>query len=152
MNIFLHWVLLSTKMRNRTLLFHSILLKHGRHFDCWNQPLNMSMRVCYSDCYEDGLCCYLVVHLENVLRPLHLFYFHLWPIYWLCLVLILWRVEPLLCNDREISKYTKAVCRQRFGKHVPAVTDTNATMVQQQRLCFLRGPCREVIRQTRVRA
>jgi hypothetical protein len=30
--------------------------------------------------------CYLVIHIETLLRPLHLFYFHLWPIYWLSLV------------------------------------------------------------------
>jgi hypothetical protein len=38
-----------------------------------------------------------------------------------------------LCNDREISKYTKAVSRQRLGKHIPAAIDTNTTIVQQQR-------------------
>jgi hypothetical protein len=65
------------KTHNRTLLFGSMLLKHGRHFDYWNQPLNMHMRVCYLDCHETGLCCYLVVHRENLLHPLQLFYFHL---------------------------------------------------------------------------
>jgi hypothetical protein len=48
------------------MLFGSILLKHGRHFDNWNQPLNMRMRVCY-----------LVIHIENLLHSLQLFYFHL---------------------------------------------------------------------------
>jgi hypothetical protein len=43
------------------------------------------MRVCYLDCHEAGLCCYLVVHIENLLRQLKLFYFHLWHIYWLSL-------------------------------------------------------------------
>jgi hypothetical protein len=42
-----------------------------------NQPLNMRMRVWYLHCPEAGLCCYLVIHIENVLRPLQLFYFHL---------------------------------------------------------------------------
>jgi hypothetical protein len=70
-------------MHNRTLLFGSILLMHGRHFDYWNQTLKMRMRVCYLDCHEAGLCCYLVIHIENLLRPLQLFYFHFWPIYWL---------------------------------------------------------------------
>jgi hypothetical protein len=32
------------------------------------------------------LCCYLVIHIEKRLRILQLFYFHLWPIYWLTLV------------------------------------------------------------------
>jgi hypothetical protein len=40
------------KMHKRTLLFGSICLKHGLHFDYWNQPLNMRMRVCYLDYQE----------------------------------------------------------------------------------------------------
>jgi hypothetical protein len=44
-------------------------------------------------------------------------------IYVLCL---LWRVEPLLCNDREMGGYTRPVSGQRLSKHVPAATDTNA--------------------------
>jgi hypothetical protein len=75
------------KSHNRTLLFRSILLKHGRHFDYRNQSLNMCMRACYLDCHEAGLCCYLVIQIENLLLPLQLFYFHLWPIYWLSLVI-----------------------------------------------------------------
>jgi hypothetical protein len=68
------------KTHNKTLLFVSVLLKHGRHFAYWNQPV--SMRICYLDCHDAGLCCYLVTHIENLLRPWQLFYFHLWPIYW----------------------------------------------------------------------
>jgi hypothetical protein len=33
------------KTRNRKLFFGRIHLKHGSHFDNWNQPLNMRMRV-----------------------------------------------------------------------------------------------------------
>jgi hypothetical protein len=62
------------------------LLKHGRHFDYWNQSLNMSIRVCYLDCHEAGLCCYVVIHIENLLHPLQLLYFHSGSIYWLSLV------------------------------------------------------------------
>jgi hypothetical protein len=65
----------STKKHNKTLLLGSILTKHHRHFDYWNQPLKMRMRVCY-----------LVIHIENLLHQLQLFYFHLRPIYWLSLV------------------------------------------------------------------
>jgi hypothetical protein len=32
--------------------------------------------------------CYLVIHMKNPLCPLQLFYFHLWPIYWLALIYI----------------------------------------------------------------
>jgi hypothetical protein len=46
------------------------------------------MCVSYLNCHEAGLCCYLVIRIENLLCPLRLFYFHLWPIYWLFLV---WR-------------------------------------------------------------
>jgi hypothetical protein len=82
----LHWVLWPPKeTQNRTLLFGSTL-KHGRHSDYWNQLLNMRMCVCYLDFHEAWLCCYLVIHIENLLRPLQLFYFHLWPIYWLSLL------------------------------------------------------------------
>jgi uncharacterized membrane protein len=31
------------------LLLGSTLLKHGRHFDYWNLPMNMRMYVCYLD-------------------------------------------------------------------------------------------------------
>jgi hypothetical protein len=46
----------------------------------------MLMRFYYTDCHEAGLCCCLVIHRENLLHPLQLFYFHVWPIYWLSLV------------------------------------------------------------------
>jgi hypothetical protein len=63
------------KKNNRTLLFGNTL-KHGRHFDYRNQPLNTRMRTYYLDCYEAELCCYLVIHIGTLLRPLQLFYFH----------------------------------------------------------------------------
>jgi hypothetical protein len=56
----------------------AVLIKHRRHVDYWNQPLNM--RVCYLDCHEAGLCCYIIIHIENLLHQLQPFYFHLWPI------------------------------------------------------------------------
>jgi hypothetical protein len=74
------------KRHNRTQLFGSIHLKHGRRFYHWNQPLNTRMSICFLDRREAGLCCYLVIHIGNLLRPLQQFYFHLWPIYWLSLV------------------------------------------------------------------
>jgi hypothetical protein len=54
-------------------------------FDYWNQPLNMRMQICYLDCHEGGLCSFLMIHIEDLLLPLQLLYFHLWPIYWLSL-------------------------------------------------------------------
>jgi hypothetical protein len=81
--------LCSQKTHNRTLLFDSTLLKHSCHFDYWNQPLNMRMHVCYVDCHGVRLCCWLVIYIENQLRPLQLFYFHLWVIYRLSLVILI---------------------------------------------------------------
>jgi hypothetical protein len=48
--------------------------------------LNARMCVCYVDCHGARLCCYLMIHIGNLLHTLHLCYFHLWPIYWLSLV------------------------------------------------------------------
>jgi hypothetical protein len=48
---------------------------------------------------------------------------------------MLWRVEPLLCNDREISEYTRPISGQRVGKHVPIARQqilNNATAGLQQ--------------------
>jgi hypothetical protein len=69
--------------------------------------------------------------LFSILSQISLF--HTIPFYLSKVYLILLRVESLLCNDGEISEYTKAVSRQRFNKQVPVTSDTNAAMVQQQR-------------------
>jgi hypothetical protein len=83
----LHWVLPSTK-KCTTERCSSVVNPQARsHVDYWNKPLNIRMRVCNVDCHAVGLCCYLVIHIDTMLRPLQLFYFHLWPIYWLSLVL-----------------------------------------------------------------
>jgi hypothetical protein len=68
------------RTHNRTLLFSITLLKHGRLFDYWNPLLNMD-NMYYLNCHEAGLCCYLVIHIENLSHPLQLFYFHLRHIY-----------------------------------------------------------------------
>jgi hypothetical protein len=68
------------------LLLGSTLLKHSRHFVNWNQPLNMRLLVWNLDSHEAALCCYLGIHIENLLCPLQLFLLHLWLIYWLSLV------------------------------------------------------------------
>jgi hypothetical protein len=53
------------KKYTTTLLFGSMILKHGCHSDYWNQLLNICMHVCYLDCHEAGLCCYLVIYIET---------------------------------------------------------------------------------------
>jgi hypothetical protein len=68
---------------NRTLILSSTPFKQGRLFYYWNQPLNMRILICYLDCNEAALFCYLLVHIGNLLYQLHLFSFYLWPIYWL---------------------------------------------------------------------
>jgi hypothetical protein len=66
MNILCIGSFCTQKLHSRMPLFGSTLLKHGCHFDYWNQPLNMSMLVCYLDCHDSGLCCYLVIHIWNL--------------------------------------------------------------------------------------
>jgi hypothetical protein len=73
------------RIHNRTLLFGSSGLKLGRHFDYWNQPLNMCMRVCYLS-WSWTVLLPSDTHIENLLRPLQLFYFHLCPVDWLSLI------------------------------------------------------------------
>jgi hypothetical protein len=83
------------KTHNRMLFLDSTLLKHSCRFDYWNQPLNVHMHICYLDSHEAGLCCYRVIHIEDLLLPLQLFDFHLWPIYWLSLVKYLANVSKI---------------------------------------------------------
>jgi hypothetical protein len=48
---------------------------------------------------------------------------------------ILWRIEPLLCNDHEMGGYTSPVPGQRLSKHVPIARQqilNNTTAVLQQ--------------------
>jgi hypothetical protein len=70
------------------MLFGSTLVKHGSHLttetSLWTSHAHLLPR----------LCCYLVIHIENLLRPLQLFYFRLWSIYWLSPVYV----------DRHIPK------------------------------------------------
>jgi hypothetical protein len=91
----------SNKKRNKTLLFVGTPLKHSRHFDYWNQPLNVPLCVCYLDCHEAGLCCYLVIHIENLLHQLQLFYCYLWHICWLSVVLY-WAVIWLVWSNNKV--------------------------------------------------
>jgi hypothetical protein len=78
---------------------------HGRHFDYWNQPVNPCMPVCYLDCHEAGLCCYVVIHIENLLRPFQLFYFNLWHIYWLSSYQQLFQTEICSANDKSANVF-----------------------------------------------
>jgi hypothetical protein len=68
-----HWVVLLTKNAQQ-----NDALRYFRHFDYWNQPLNMSMRVCYLYCHEAGLCCYLAIRMKPITSVTVVF--HLWPI------------------------------------------------------------------------
>jgi hypothetical protein len=57
----------------------------------------------------------------------------------------MWRVEPLLSNDREMGGYTRAVSGRRLGKHVlvarQQILDNATVGLQQWKSCFLRDPC-----------
>jgi hypothetical protein len=50
-----------------------------------------------------------------------------------------------MTSGREIGGYITAASGQELGKHVPAAKNTHATI---EELCFLCGPCREVITRT----
>jgi hypothetical protein len=52
-----------------------------------NQHLNTCMDVCYLDCHKAGLCSNLMIHIEDLLRSLQLFFFNFWSVYWLSLIL-----------------------------------------------------------------
>jgi hypothetical protein len=41
---------------------------------------------------------------------------------------ILYRVQPLLCDDCEIGGYARADSGHRLGKHIPAATNRRATI------------------------
>jgi hypothetical protein len=78
-------------------------------------------------------------------KSLYILQFHTW---WCnTSIKVLWRIDPLLCNDREMGGYTRTVCGKRLGKHVPAATDTYATI---EEFCFQFGPCWDVIRKVKV--
>jgi hypothetical protein len=51
------------------------MLLFGCTSDYRNQPLKMGMQVCYLDCHEAGLCCYPVIHTENLLHLLQLLWY-----------------------------------------------------------------------------
>jgi hypothetical protein len=67
------------------------------------------MRVCYLDCYEAGLGCYILILIDNLLRSLQMLYFHLCPIYWLFLIILnesfifCFRVAYMVNFPQEIS-------------------------------------------------
>jgi hypothetical protein len=46
--------------------------------------------VAFSTWRDAWFDCYLVIHVERLLRVLQLFYFDLWPIYWLSLIEFNW--------------------------------------------------------------
>jgi hypothetical protein len=88
---------------NRMLPFGSTLLKNSRHFDYWNQPLNIRMRVCYRDCHEVRLCCYLVIHRK--------------PMTSITDVLLLF-VAYLLTLPRRMGGEIRGTCIARFREMI----------------------------------
>jgi hypothetical protein len=70
--------------RNSTTEHCSSVFHSSSTVTIWTTETSLWTCACVSatlDCHEARLCCYL-------LRPLQLFYFHLWHIYWLSLILI----------------------------------------------------------------
>jgi hypothetical protein len=83
-----HWVLLPTKNAQQNVNLRCYtpqkrspywLLKpvsEHAHARLLPRPVQKWPSLCPSGCF-------LMIHIENLLRPLQLFYFHLWPVYWL---------------------------------------------------------------------
>jgi hypothetical protein len=57
------------KTHNITLLFGNTLLSHSRNFHCWNQPLNMCLRVFYLECHEGDTHRKPITSITSVLLP-----------------------------------------------------------------------------------
>jgi hypothetical protein len=57
--------------------------------------------------------------------------------------------RPLLANDRQTSNYTTAVAWQRFrNRHERNNSTATRRYNNNGNRCFLRGPCRDVMRRT----
>jgi hypothetical protein len=88
----LHWVLLPRKKNaQQNSFFGSIRPKHGRHFDYWNQPLNMHMRVCYLLSWSWTVLLPNDTHIKRF-TSITAVYLHLWPVY--CLTLVVYVTAP----------------------------------------------------------
>jgi hypothetical protein len=74
-------------MHNRTLLFGNTFLKHGHHFDYWNQPLNMRMRVCYLHLSRSWTVLSSDTHRKPIMSIISVL-LPLWHIYWLARMLL----------------------------------------------------------------
>jgi hypothetical protein len=82
------------------------------------------MRFCYLDCFEAGLCCYLLLHIENLLYPLQQFYFRLWPTYCLSFV---WKVKVKLSLCLTMKTFGGVVLvRKRTMPTEPLVGEVSA--------------------------
>jgi hypothetical protein len=58
----------------------------------------------------------------------------------------MYRVEPLLCDDGEIGKYTRPFSRQWPSKHVPTVMNRHATIEVLLQTVFTRSVLRKTTR------
>jgi hypothetical protein len=58
---------------------------------------------------------YMFYHKYRITRFSFLSLAKLWSMFFL----VLQRVEPMLCEDRNMGRYTRAFSRQSLGKHVP---------------------------------
>jgi hypothetical protein len=68
--------------------------------------------------HEAGLCCYLALHIENLLNPLQLFYFRLWPIYWCS-------IAPGRPTDRNRSANgVQNSCNEHHCTHIHTILQT----------------------------
>jgi hypothetical protein len=58
--------------------------------------------------------------------------------------IILYHVEPLLCNDRKIGEYTRTFLGKGSINTFPLLGSCNSWTTTEETVCFLCGPCRGV--------
>jgi hypothetical protein len=110
------------KTHNRTLLFGSICLKHGRHFDYWNQLLNLRMRVCYLVIHTESITSITAVLLPFMTHLLTLGYHGTWA-----------HVSSVLHKSLpsdyvSIYVHTLIVAMQWLDENVAVTTNTHETI------------------------
>jgi hypothetical protein len=104
-------------MRIRICYLDFFLLKKNRVYT--KMALAVPTRP-YTDSHEAGLCCYIVIYIQNLLRPLQLFYFNLWHICWFSLVEhSSTRTKPPLFGTAELNSIASGAVKSCESGAVP---------------------------------
>jgi hypothetical protein len=118
----LHWVFLPTE---NAQLFSSVVYSSSTVVILTTETsLSMRVHVCCLDCHEAGLCCYLEIHIENLL---HLF----------TSICVLFTVSLSYCIRKTSS---------RLGNGWPQpLTDKASSRTLKIRICETAAACFELV-------